>query len=149
MKYRKGFVSNSSSSSFIVIDESDNFVGRPKKRSSVLKIDKNFGRTDFGWGPEIIVDTESKIIFSWIQATYLGRTGWLKMLGEVVREHYGASKIIWSLSVEYNAPGDHCYIDHQSASHEGENIEMFDDKETLKRFLFGRHSYIQLDHDNK
>lgn len=91
-------------------------------------------------GPERVVDTGSKIIFAWVQATYLGRTGWLKMLGEVVREHYGASKIIWNLSVKYNEPGDHCYIDHQSASYvrDGKtvckNTEMFDDKETLKRF---------------
>lgn len=50
MKYRKGFVSNSSSSSFIVIDDSDDFVSGPTKKRSVLKIDESFGRLDFGWG---------------------------------------------------------------------------------------------------
>ena len=37
---------------------------------------------------------------------------------------------------------DYAYIDHQSSANAGRNIEMFEDDQSLIRFLFAEDSYI-------
>ena len=46
MKIRQGFVSNSSSSSFVVIDAKNGY--KTPKFSDPLIVDSNFGETEFG-----------------------------------------------------------------------------------------------------
>ena len=44
---------------------------------------------------------------------------------------------------------DYVYIDHQSCATEGSNLEMFRDRDSLKRFLFAKGSFIQCGNDNE
>lgn len=63
----------------------------------------------------------------------------LQMLGQVVKEHTGCEMRIYGSG----------YIDHQSAKSDGANgMELFDDKEKLKRFIFDANSYIETGNDN-
>lgn len=141
MKKRRGFVSNSSSSSFIVINSGNGY--EKVNWSGDIIIDRDFGETDFGWGPEKISSFGSRIIFSYIQARDTNNKEWMRMIKRVVEEHTGASRIVFDEDSLENA-----YIDHQSHAGAGENIEMFESEEKLKDFLFGADSYIQLDNDN-
>lgn len=138
MKARAGFVSNSSSSSFVVIGSGDDC-----SKSVKWAIEEggnitfgHHGETDFGWGPDTITDVFSRINFAKLQAI---KPEWEEMLDKVIKEVIECDSITWDVDG---------YIDHQSAACEGENTEIFDDEETLKRFLFCEDSKIELDNDN-
>jgi hypothetical protein len=169
MKIRSGFVSNSSSSSFIVIDSAidNNRIKELKKNfeGTVLVVDGSFGHTEFGWEREEHYDTGSKIIFAYIQAMSLIEATWntddelkakseewLEMLEKVVKKNLGVREIEWKLTTRWDLEKStgkaHAYIDHQSASCEGMNTEMFDSEEELTNFLFSDKSYIQTGNDN-
>jgi hypothetical protein len=179
MKTRSGFVSNSSSSSFIVIDESSDYESIPYwAKVDTLVVDINFGYTDFGWGPERVDSIDDRIMFAYIQILYsqkcqndenlyddarnglkllAPRNTWRDMLDEVIREFTGIKEIVWKDTISpsvkkgegYYDYRETAYIDHQSAFPETtENCRMFKDKETLKRFIFGRGSFVYLDNDN-
>lgn len=154
MKFRLGFVSNSSSSSFVVIDF--------KSKLDTIK-DTSFGHygtTEFGWGPNVCTDIYSKINFAYLQTLYLSKNkekcpeeepdcSQYKMLKKVMTQHLGINKISWKLSLEYDQPEYiYGYIDHQSSAEEGRNLEIFDTTKTLLHFLFGKGSKIVLDNDN-
>lgn len=142
MKIRNGFVSNSSSSSFIVISE-DESTYRPPTLSANFFIGDD-GRNDFGWQDERYWDFESKLNFAFLQAKAASEDNndnWTDMLWVVLGE-CGAIEIDedmdkWS------------HIDHQSAYCEGENCEMFESEEQLRNFLFNTSSYIQCENDNE
>ena len=137
MKTRHRLVSNSSSSSFIII--SDKELKFPDYNNNLI-VDSTFdGENEFGWGPDVYNDTESKIIFTYLQTTFDKTGSHLKMLEDVIKDKCNVSKITW------NVDG---YIDHQSSGCEGENLEMFDSKDALTNFLFSSSSSINLDNDN-
>lgn len=140
MKLRANFVSNSSSSSSIVIGASKGHI--IPHWSGKLTVDDNFGRTDFGWGPETVWGTESLIIFCYLQATDVNNSEWLEMLEKVIKDNTDVTEIVWDKSLENG------YIDHQSSAGEGENTEMFESEQTLKDFIFGESSRVILDNDN-
>lgn len=161
MKIRSGFVSNSSSSSFIVISQAGEDVSYELSRKkheggiTTLVVDGNLGHTEFGWERNEYNDFGSKLIFAYLQAHYLIKykdergADWLAMLEEVVKENLGVNEIEWNLSTEFNNNGKTwAFIDHQSASIEGANTEMFVDKKSLKLFLFNTYSYIETGNDN-
>lgn len=163
MKIRNSFVSNSSSSSFIVIG-----TGRlsiPEHNRNDLNVPWDFGgETEFGWGPTTHYDFGSRLNFAYLQTQYINRNGdpllqkalehteghansWLNMLEIVLRKNMSVTKINWDLSLDYEDTG-YGYIDHQSCAAEGSNTEMFDSIEELERFLFAEDSMIEEDNDN-
>lgn len=149
MKIRNGFVSNSSSSSFICVVNSNNKV-IPEKHELFIdneyKIgEHNTGEYQFGWQTSVYNDVISKINFSYIQAKILeekGNSEPIKMLEELLTDIYKIDKIKWTNI-------DAFYIDHASSAEEDRNCEMFESKESLMNFIFDSGSYIDNDNDNR
>ena len=83
MKIRQGFVSNSSSSSFIVISKGKCI--HPSWYGQDLVIFGDCGNSQFGWEFERWNDIESKINFCYIQARDVKREDWIEMLEKVLK----------------------------------------------------------------
>jgi hypothetical protein len=167
MKIRNGFVSNSSSSSFVVINPitSGDYIQklRNKFKGTVLVVDKDFGDCEFGWDVIQYKDFGSKIIFSYLQSISILENkygeeleekaqGWLNMLESVIMNKLEVTGIEWKITSRYGDESNdkvHGYIDHQSSSWEGENTEIFDNKDILANFLFNPTSYIETGNDNE
>jgi hypothetical protein len=167
MKIRSGFVSNSSSSSFIVIEQLTGPILMDRRcvfDGNQLVVDRHTGEYEFGWNREKYYDFGSKLIFAYFQAEYVLNNPYhdnkksinkgkemLEMLEKVLKEVLDIKEIVWNVTTKWGeeAEGlDQGYIDHQSASYEGQNIEMFENEQTLKSFLFNSKSYIQTGNDN-
>lgn len=147
-KIRQGFVSNSSSSSFIVIRDGDDqslYIS-----DLTYRIGYN-GEAEFGWQIEDHYSVHSKINFSMLQAMYANNDDWKEMIIKVTKEYMGVDEvenmlvIDWDIDNESNGLID-AYIDHESVG--GDNTKMFESYETLKMFLFSGNSYIHTDNDN-
>ena len=147
MKTRIGFVSNSSSSSFVVIDAKDGYdVLHSHTHSNLLEVGV-VGEKEFGWGPEKLKDIYDRINFSYLQAIDLNKKEWFDMLEKVIKENSKIERISVIINNDYESSflG---YIDHQSSAREGCNTEMFESEQRLKDFIFGKGSFIKLDNDN-
>ncbi len=153
MKIRNGFVSNSSSSSFIVINN-ENIFFESLDKNTLLIPDDFGGETEFGWEVEDYRDFGSKLNFAYIQTTYVNKElkeKWISMLEKVLKEKLHINNVVVNLTEEWNPEEKNKkwgYIDHQSCAVEGKNTEMFDSKENLIAFLFSGNSYIHTDNDN-
>lgn len=166
MKKRLGFVSNSSSSSYITIGCGK--LNIPNHNVWELNVPEDFGgKTEFGWGPEDLIDFGSRLNFCYAQIlSVMGREEdvllqkakeavgdnkheWLVMLEDVLKNRLKVEVINWNLGGGYGDDGKvWCYIDHQSAASEGSNTEIFESVENMERFLFCEDSSIHLDNDN-
>jgi len=153
MKIRNGFVSNSSSSSFIVID--GNQVNQEKidkvdlilkSSGDVVKFPLEYGQHEFGWEFKKYNSWDDKLNFAFLQAM----TGekYLELFKEYVNELFGI-KITYKLNEYGKINYDEGYIDHQSMGYEKPvNLEMFDSLEKFKKFIFNDESYVEMGNDN-
>lgn len=149
MKTRNGFVSNSSSSSFIVIGHaaSTNAIQEMQARhvyNGEFSIYAKDGKNEFGWESIKTEDTNSRLIFAYLQARYVkkDKPQYMRLLNKVIKKALGAKRIHWNIA-DWEG-----YIDHQSCASEGANEEMFRSEDELTRFIFSDESYIQGGNDN-
>lgn len=146
MKVRTGFVSNSSSSSFIVIGHSGKYDKFYEYSTEFDTYDQILITDDycFGWDFTTYRGAATRLAFAIMQAQYVENEKWMQMINDVVLRVTG-KKIDCKINVEtsYNS-----YIDHQSASGDGENIEMFESEEKLEAFIFDQDSCIEGGNDN-
>jgi hypothetical protein len=154
MKNRTGFVSNSSSSSFLVIVR-EPYTVIPALKSHVFVGSSKSGTHQFDWGPETHYDEGSKMLFAYMQTQYRMEVNkkegerWLDMLNKVIREELKVDRVKWHLHMDYDlGEEDTAYIDHQSNAAASANMDLFADEQTLKYFLFNPGSRIVEDNDN-
>jgi len=153
MKIHNGFISNSSSSSFIIINAKRGYSNLPIPSDGILIVDNHLGETEFGWGPGDCRLVGDRIIFSYLQTQYADVSLsdiWLDMLEDCIKKETGCKVIDWRISLNYETQEGYAwgYIDHQSSAGEGCNTEMFMSYDNLRDFLFGKDSLIHLDNDN-
>ena len=151
MKTRQGFVSNSSSSSFVIISNFGNLIS--PKLPSQLVVDGSHGETEFGWKFENYYDFWSKLNWAYMQASYMSspkKETWTDMIEEVIKRNTDVETIDWRITTSYPPEEGKVdgYIDHQSCCYEGENTEIFDSINKLTNFLFNPNSHIEDGNDN-
>ena len=148
MKIRSGFVSNSSSSSFIVVsDDSYDDVSSIKQFENLFDryLDHNTGvfsytpTFEFGWQTEKYYDM--KIKFDWVMLTWM-YCGFLKEHKDRIERFLKCAfrGDVHLLPFSDNGDG---YIDHQSISN-----EVLESYSLMKDFILSPNSYIQNDNDN-
>jgi len=173
MKTRNGFVSNSSSSSFVVISHggaTDKSFGKYLAYNFACEENNWSERTltvpyslahlpsgHFGWDTVQYTSFEDRLAFACLQACYhdgvTEETGepivgeWHKMIGEVLMIRIpNLMDVQFRISTREGHNISDGYIDHQSAY--PNNCEMFATADHLRAFLFNDGSYVQGGNDN-
>lgn len=141
------FETNSSSCHSISIDKNNkNFT------ASDLYVDTNGYVTltggEFGWEQEEYFDALTKANYcaqdiykyDWGTDSYLLDEYKKNMLIDVIKEQTGCDDVVFDLDSLRGG-----YIDHQS---HGTSYKAFENKETLRNFIFNSNSYLETDNDN-
>lgn len=164
MKIRNGFVSNSSSSSFIVIGNNISYgliedikiilANEYNNTTTCLSIG-NIGTTEFGWDNIRYNTFWDRLNFTTIQIMYLNddyeNTQEYKMLEKILKQYLNVDTIVNKLSLDYDCRRSefYSYIDHKSCITEEQNDEMLENEDSLTKFLFSDVSYIQSGSNNE
>ena len=141
------FETNSSSCHSISIDENNkNFI------ASDLYVDTNGYVTltggEFGWEQKEYFDALTKANYcaqdiygyDWSSDSYSLDEYKKNMLIDVIKEQTGCDDVVFDLDSLRGG-----YIDHES---HGTSYEAFQNKETLRNFIFNSNSYLETDNDN-
>ena len=142
------FETNSSSSHSISVSE----VNSDELMDNVMLMDENDNVVvepgEFGWEQEVYNDsvTKASYMLTYVK-NYCGddESKFDEMLKNVIMEQTGCNDVI------FNESGDQYwkfgYIDHQSSSDNAYHW-VFEDKETLRQFIFNKESILETDNDN-
>jgi len=167
MKNRNGFVSNSSSSSFVVIGTKEQEI--PKLHSAyqnhrVLMIPQTFGgHYDFTESMESYDTFADRLNFAALVAWYkegpggynMSNSDWTTMLEEVLIEDIDIDEI----KINFVSDENYCQylnplsvtegeIPHNShPAHTPETCSMFRDKDTLRQWLYATDSRVTVQYD--
>jgi len=169
MKMRQGFVSNSSSSSFIIMGNEQQPIAPKHKISPYEKSltipDDLGGETQFGWQVQKYSTFEDRLNWAALGATYkaikreAGRYSdyyykrlkpnkkWLNMLIKVLKKDFCLTHV----DIRFNDDNmnDVGYIDHQSGpADRPENFEFFKNEDSLRQWLYASGSQILCGNDN-
>lgn len=178
MKQRTDFVSNSSSSSFIVISDNADTVKKYDFKDETVLIPCNKGNFQFGWQWAKYDDFWSKLNFAalhiidiesskkyindtpkdeWAKRYNEAKKKWIEKQEDMKNLLIEVCKEEFNLNIEFRTPdqcefneGDlYCYIDHQSNYMESpDNVKMFDSKSDMINFLCNEKSFIRTGNDN-
>jgi len=132
------FETNSSSTHSVSIDTGFDYV-MPESIGEIIVIEPG----EFGWEQERYDDFSSRASYAYTYAKNYGRKKDLMDLINVIESFTGSKVEFEKNEDDFYENG---YIDHQSVD-EAEII--FKNKETIKKFLFGRKSYFKTDNDNR
>ena len=103
---------------------------------------------EFGWEQEVYNDsaTKASYMLTYVK-NYCGdkEEEFESMLKDVIKEQIGCDDVI------FNESGDqyykYGYIDHQSSGNNAYHF-VFENKETLRQFIFNKESILETDNDN-
>lgn len=143
MKYRKDFVTNSSSSSFIVTRKDDTFIEIDDYIDKPYILGQN-ETTDFGRGNwKEYRSFHTKINYLALNCLFSpDETLWQHNLEFVLKKHLRCSYVDWEFLSELENDYD-AYVDHQSTISERPDFEvLLTDIDVCERFLFGKQSVI-------
>ena len=154
MKLRANFVSNSSSSSYVVVPENyhSNINDDYARLKVAFEFSENYedwdgfldGETCFGWQEQEYHDFESKWNWLVLQAFYGGQK-YIEIINDFLSSISNRIELNWS-SVEDAENNANAYIDHQSIDAQ----RTFDEIEPIgiSNFLLDSQCYIQNGNDN-
>lgn len=139
MATRRGmFETNSSSAHSVVTGSTTDFVSAVRPGEEEIAIEPG----EYGWGYDELHLWVEKASYAYTHAANYGQDWQLEMLRKVIEEYskLPVRFVVWEGS-------DTGYIDHQSAGLL-DDADVFDSKENLKAFIFGRGNFVIIDNDN-
>jgi len=170
MKIRNGFVSNSSSSSFVIIGNKE--LNIPNIHNSYVNKNMLMIPQTFGGEYEFVTSEEDynkfadrlnfAALVAWMKEGPQGYDNhdcmWTTMLEEIIQEDLGFEE--FKINFQYDDDEWHpvymnplnvysnSFIPHDShPSHDENTVSIYKDKETLRKFLFAEDSCIKVEYN--